>query len=237
MFKRLSALLWLRFQIIFSNKSILLQILMPFAFVYFYKYLLDMQTRGGEQESLLVLAICLPFSLAMAVGNPITVILSEEKEKKNLRTLLVSGVKRSEYLASTLILPFFLTLIIMGAVPLILDISIDNLFNYSVVVISTSIVIILLYLFLGLVTRTQVEAQIVSIPVMLLVAFLPMLSNLDQSISKFVDYSFMGLFTEYLTKWKVFSLGESVQMFMCLIIWIIILIFCNYFIVKKKNLI
>lgn len=107
MFKRLSALLWLRFQIIFSNKSILLQILMPFAFVYFYKYLLDMQTRGGEQESLLVLAICLPFSLAMAVGNPITVILSEEKEKKNLRTLLVSGVKRSEYLASTLILPFF----------------------------------------------------------------------------------------------------------------------------------
>ena len=72
---------------------------------------------------------------------------------------------------------------------------------------------------------------------MLLVAFLPMLSNLDQSISKFVDYSFMGLFTEYLTKWKVFSLGESLQMFMCLIIWIIILIFCNYFFVKKKNLI
>lgn len=235
MFKRMSALLWLRLQIIFSNKSILLQILMPFAFVYFYKYLLDTQGNGGEQQALVLLAICLPFSLVMAVGNPITVILSEEKEKRNLRTLLMSGVKGYEYLASTLVLPFFLTLIIMGTVPLILGISIDNLLNYSVIILLTSIVIILLYLFLGLVTRSQVEAQIISIPAMLLVAFLPMVANLDKSVAKVVDYSFMGLFTEYVTKWEGFSWGETIQTSLSLVSWVILLIICNFLVIAKKN--
>lgn len=235
MFKRMSALLWLRLQIIFSNKSILLQILMPFGFVYFYKYLLDTQGGGGDQQALLLLATCLPFSLVMAVGNPITVIMSEEKEKGNLRTLLMSGVKGYEYLISTLILPIFLTLIVMGMVPLILGISINNLLNYSIIVLMTSIVIILFYLFLGLVTRSQVEAQIISIFAMLLVAFSPMVANLDKSMAKFVDYSFMGLFTEYVTKWDRFSWGETIQPSFSLVSWGVLLIICIFWVIKKKH--
>lgn len=235
MFKRMSALLWLRLQIIFSNKSILLQILLPFAFVYFYKYLLETQGGGGEMEALALLAICLPFSLLMAVGNPITVILSEEKEKGNLRTLLLSGVKGYEYLVSTLVIPFVLTLVIMGAVPLILGISIDNLLNYGVIVFLTSLVIILIYLFLGLVTRSQVEAQVISVPVMLLVAFLPMLANLDKSLGTFVDYSFMGLFTDYVTKWQAFSWNEALQSSLALAGWLVLLIICNFWVLRRRN--
>ena len=123
----------------------------------------------------------------------------------------------------------------MGTVPLILGISIDNLLNYSVIILLTSIVIILLYLFLGLVTRSQVEAQIISIPAMLLVAFLPMVANLDKSVAKVVDYSFMGLFTEYVTKWEGFSWGETIQTSLSLVSWVILLIICNFLVIAKKN--
>lgn len=235
MFKRISALLWLRLQIIFSNKSILLQILIPFVFVYFYKYLLNTQGEVEGQEALFLLAICLPFSLAMAVGNPITVILSEEKEKHNLRTLLLSGVKGYEYITSTLILPFLLALIIMVVVPLILGVSIASFLNYAIVILLTSIVIIMLYLFLGLLTRSQVEAQVFSVPAMLLVAFLPMLSNLDKNVAKVVDYSFMGLFTEYVTKWRDFSWNEAFSTSVSLVCWIILLIIGNFLVIKKKG--
>lgn len=235
MFKRISALLWLRLRIIFSNKSILLQILIPFVFVYFYKYLLNTQGEVEGQEALFLLAICLPFSLAMAVGNPITVILSEEKEKHNLRTLLLSGVKGYEYITSTLILPFLLALIIMVVVPLILGVSIASFLNYAIVILLTSIVIIMLYLFLGLLTRSQVEAQVFSVPAMLLVAFLPMLSNLDKNVAKVVDYSFMGLFTEYVTKWRDFSWNEAFSTSVSLVCWIILLIIGNFLVIKKKG--
>lgn len=235
MFKRIQALLWLRFQIIFSNKSLLLQILMPFAFAYFYKYILNMQGGGGKQQALTLLAICLPLSLAMAVGNPITLILSEEKEKHNLRTLLISGVKGYEYIVSTLILPIFFSLIIMVAVPLILGVSIHYFVQYAFIVFSTSIVIILLYLFLGLVTRNQVDAQVISVPAMLIISFLPMIANFDKNLAKFSDYSFMGLFTQFVTKWEKFSWGDALIPSISLDAWILLLIICNSFIIKKRN--
>lgn len=90
--------------------------------------------------------MCLSFSLALAVGSPITIILSEEKEKYNLQTLLLSGVKGSEYILSTMFLPFLLTFVIMGTTPLILGVTIVHTFNYITIVLLTSLSIILFYL-------------------------------------------------------------------------------------------
>lgn len=48
MLKRFLALVWLSCQIILSNKSILLQVLVPFAFTYFYKYLMETQGKVND---------------------------------------------------------------------------------------------------------------------------------------------------------------------------------------------
>ncbi|WP_061757552.1 ABC transporter permease, partial [Streptococcus pneumoniae] len=169
MLKRFLALVWLRCQIILSNKSILLQVLVPFAFTYFYKYLMETQGKVNDQQALVLLMMCLPFSLALAVGSPITIILSEEKEKYNLQTLLLSGVKGSEYILSTMFLPFLLTFVIMGTTPLILGVTIVHTFNYITIVLLTSLSIILFYLLIGLTAKSQVVAQVISLPAMILV--------------------------------------------------------------------
>lgn len=203
MFKRILALVWLRCKIILSNKSILLQVLMPFAFTYFYKYLIETQSKISNQQAWLVLMLCLPFSLTLAVGNPIAIILSEEKEKNNLQTLLLSGIKEYEYILSTLFLPSILTFVFMGTTPLILGVMIVDVFTYIVIVFLTALSIILCYLLIGLVAKSQVAAQIISLPVMLIVSFLPMLSSFDKTVALVTDFSYMGLFTNFLQNMKI----------------------------------
>lgn len=236
MSKQLWALIWLRCQIVLSNKSILLQVLVPFAFTYFYKYIMETQGKVSDQQALVLLMMCLPFSLALAVGNPITVILSEEKEKYNLQTLLLSGVKGYEYILSTMFLPFLLTFVIMGATPLILGVTIVHTFNYITIVLLTSFSIILFYLLIGLTAKSQVEAQVISLPAMILVAFLPMLSGLNKTVAKITDYSFMGLFTKFFTKWEDFSWSKSLIPNLTLLIWIFLLLTLIMISIRKKKI-
>lgn len=94
MFRRFIALLWLRLQIILSNKSEFLQVVMPAGLIYLYKFMMDSQSGPKEQMGVAYLMMWIPFSLALAVGSPILTILAEEKEKNNLKTLLLSGVKK-----------------------------------------------------------------------------------------------------------------------------------------------
>ncbi|WP_172935025.1 ABC transporter permease [Streptococcus sp. 2106] len=234
MLKRFLALVWLRCQIILSNKSILLQVLVPFAFTYFYKYLMETQGKVNDQQALVLLMMCLPLSLA--VGSPITIILSEEKEKYNLQTLLLSGVKGSEYILSTMFLLFLLTFVIMGTTPLILGVTIVHTFNYITIVLLTSLSIILFYLLIGLTAKSQVVAQIISLPAMILVAFLPMLSGLDKTVAKITDYSFMGLFTKFFTKWEEFSWNKTLIPNLTLLIWIVVLLTLITLTIRKKKI-
>ena len=235
MFKRILALVWLRYKIILSNKSILLQVLMPFAFTYFYKYLIETQGKISNQQLLVFLMLCLPFSLTLAVGNPIAIILSEEKEKNNLQTLLLSGIKEYEYVLSTLFLPFILTFVFIETTPLILGIVIVDSFTYIIIAFLTALSIILCYLLIGLVAKSQVAAQIISLPVMLMVSFLPMLSGFDKTVALVTDFSYMGLFTKFFTEYEDFSWSKSLNPILTVLVWMILLLSLNIITIRKKK--
>ena len=151
-------------------------------------------------------------------------ILAEEKEKNNLKTLLLSGVNTSEYLLSTLAAPAVLSAIYLIIAPLILDVPIDHLPNYCIIGSATALAIVLLYLLLGLLVKSQVMAQVVTVPTMLITAFLPMLSSMDKTVAKVTDYSFMGLFTKFFTKWEDFSWHSAILQTSSLIVWILVLL-------------
>ena len=144
MFRQFLALLWLRTQIIITNKSVLLQMVMPAGLVYLYKFMMDSQSGSKEQLGIVYLMLCIPFALVLAVGGPILTILAEEKEKNNLKTLLLSGVKGSEYLLSTLIIPLILSVFYLVVTPLILGVNIDNYTNYYVISGGVALIVLLL---------------------------------------------------------------------------------------------
>ena len=88
----------------------------------------------------------------------------------------------------------------------------------------TIVAILLLYILLGLLAKSQVMAQTFAVPTMLVSAFLPMLSSMNETISKVVDYSYVGLFTKLFTQWESFSWNKSILQLSSLLTWIAFLL-------------
>lgn len=236
MLERLKTLLWLRFKIIISNKSILAQIILPVVLTFFYKYLGTVENNveiPGQDAAMLMM--CLMFFFILSVGTPISAILSDEKEKKNLNTLLISGVKNYEYISSTLIIPLILSFLSIIVTPIILNINLVNYSQYVFIALFTSIPIILIYLLIGTYSKNQISSQIASMFAMLIILFLPIIASLNEKISQIIDYSFIGLFYELFDNNENLNQVNLTIPIISLIIWILLLIYLNIYSLQKKN--
>ena len=147
MSKKMKGLIWLRGQATLANKTILLQVLMPIFMIFLYKFIFSLNgagsTVGADQLALLLLNISLPFSLAMAVGTPIIIILAEEREKHNLQSLRLAGVTAGQYILSALIWPLVIALLYIVACPLLVGANLSGqILSYSLVLLLTTLVLI-----------------------------------------------------------------------------------------------
>ena len=93
MFRKLNALLWLRLQVLISNSSLLATLLLPFGLTVLYNEFLN---KNG-QLSLFFLSASLTMVLSMGSGYMVSIMMAEDKEKRNLKSLLLSGVTATEY--------------------------------------------------------------------------------------------------------------------------------------------
>ncbi|OYS53174.1 hypothetical protein [Limosilactobacillus reuteri] len=178
MTKRLSALIWLRFKLFTVNKAILFEIISPFIFAYFYKYLYSLQNISTQNSELL--GFLIPFSLSIGISIPIITILSEEREKNSLSALMLSGVRYFEYLFSLFIVSSIFSTAIIIAIPLILSTKSAFInFNYFLSVIFMAIAICLISLIAGLLAKTQIMGQMIGLPIMFMISFLPMLATIN----------------------------------------------------------
>ena len=80
MIRRISALIWLRTQMILSNGAMLFQIIFPYALLFLYDRFLN--PDHDPSKSLQILFIMLPLAFSLSMGTMITIMLAEEKEKK-----------------------------------------------------------------------------------------------------------------------------------------------------------
>ena len=180
MFNQFKSLLWLRKRVIKSNKTIILQILLPLGFAFLYKHIYEIQGSLNNSMKFNLLVNCLALSLGSSVGNPISTIVSEEKEKNILRTLFLSGVNSRNYILSVLFYPVLISLVMTTAIPRILELNIENNYSaYLIISLATALVIMLINLFIGLISKTQVSAQVISLPVTMIRMFIPMLSGIS----------------------------------------------------------
>ena len=81
MLNQMKSLIWLRKKVIKSNKSMVLQVILPLGFAFLYKHIYEIQGTLTNSMKVNLLGICLALSLSLSVGNPISTIVSEEKEK------------------------------------------------------------------------------------------------------------------------------------------------------------
>ncbi|MDP5865713.1 ABC transporter permease [Streptococcus mutans] len=234
MISNVKSLLWLRQKIISSNKSIRIQMLLPFLLTYLYSF-----NHSGYEAKQFNLMLSVSMVLAMTVGGPMQTLLTEEKEKRTLKELLLSGVRSWEYIVSSLIFPIVIGISAVFLIPLLLNFKVGKMFiPYTVITLMTVIAVVLFYLFLGLIAKMQSISQALAIPSMFIIVLLPMLSRVNSTVAAFTDYSFMGLETRLFLHWDQLTLSTSLIAILSLSLWIIIFLILDTLLFKtlKKNL-
>ena len=235
MLNQMKSLIWLRKKVIKSNKSMVLQVILPLGFAFLYKHIYEIQGTLTNSMKVNLLGICLALALSLSVGNPISTIVSEEKEKNILRTLLLSGVNSTNYILSVLFYPVLISLVMTTAIPRILELNIENNYSaYLIISLATSLVMMLINLFIGLISKTQVSAQVISLPVSMISMFIPMLSGISKDFDNVVKYSYMGLFTKSISQLETFKWQNQVASSLSLLAWL--LLFTALTILQSKRL-
>ena len=238
MSNKLKGMIWLRGQATLANKSVFLQVLMPVFFVFLYKFIFSLngagQELGADRLATLLMNISLPFSLAMSVGTPIIIILAEEREKHNLQSLRLAGVTAGQYILSALIWPAIIGIFYIVVTPILIGAKLSNqVFSYGLVLLLTLLVLIFFFLMVGLFCKNQVMAQSLSVPAMLLVAFIPMFSNMNEDLFKVLRYSFLGLFTIFMRDWSNFQFWSGELL--ALVLWLLLFAGLSFYLMSHMK--
>ena len=228
MFRKLNALLWLRLQVLISNSTLLATLLMPFGIAVLYN---EFFNKNGEL-SMFLLSSSLTMVLSMGSGYMVSIMMAEDKEKRNLKSLILSGVTATEYTFSMLVLPILIMLLAMIVLPIYLRVDVSGyLFAYVIYLILATISVIFLNLLIGAVSDTQSKAQVYSIFPMLIVSFLPTIASRNDTIQKLLDYSFIGPFVGLLKEGG----GElSLGNLGLLLSWVLVLGLACLFVLKNS---
>lgn len=228
MFRKLNALLWLRLQVLISNSTLLATLLMPFGLTVLYNEFLN---KSGEL-SMFLLSMSLTMVLSMGSGYMVSIMMAEDKEKRNLKSLILSGVTATEYTFSMLVLPLLIMLLGMILLPIYLKVDVSGyLFAYVIYLILATISMIFLNILIGAVSDTQSKAQVYSIFPMLIFSFLPVLAIQNETAQKLLDYSFIGPLVSLL---KAGGGELSLRSLGLLLAWILLLGLASLFVLKNS---
>ena len=196
MIKRLTALIWLRTQVLLSNSVLLATILLPYGLLVLYNQFMN---ADGQHASYMVF-MCLSLAFSVSLGSLTSLTIAEDKEKKNLKSLLLSGVRNGEYLLSALFYPVVVGLVTIVSFPMIVDADFGkHSGEYYVVAIVVGLCIVLLNLLIASLSNTQSQAQVNGL-VLMAISFLPLFSGLSETASKIAHYTFMGVYVDFFTK-------------------------------------
>lgn len=228
MFRKLNALLWLRLQVLISNSTLLATLLLPFGLAVLYNEFLN---KSGELSTYF-LSMSLTMVLSMGSGYMVSIMMAEDKEKRNLKSLILSGVTATEYTFSMLILPLLIMLLGMILLPIYFKVDVSGyLLSYVIYLVLAAISVIFLNLLIGAVSDTQSKAQVYSMFPVFIVSFLPMIALQNDTVQKVLDYSFIGPIVNLLNK----KGGEiSFSNIGMLLAWVLVLGIANLFVLKNS---
>lgn len=162
----------------FKNKTILIQFLMmPILAVIMENTI----TLDDMPEHFFVKMFSVMF-VGMAPLTCMSAIISEEKEKNTLRVLMMSNVKPFQYLVGV---GFYVWLMCMAGAAVFAVCGGYEEMDFCVFMLIMSVGILLSSLIgavIGVFSKNQMAATSVTVPVMMVFSFLPMLSMFNESI-------------------------------------------------------
>ena len=140
----------------------------------------------------------------MFVGMaPLTVmasIIAEEKEKNTLRVLLTHNVKPMEYLLGVGSLVTGCCMLGVAIFAIVGGYSGSSLLYFLLIMVVGIIISIVVGAMIGLLSKNQMMATSISVPAMMLLSFLPMLSIFNSTIRQIARVTYTGQMSNLIDK-------------------------------------
>ena len=126
--------------------------------------------------------------IGMAPLTSIAAVISEEKEKNTLRVLQMSNVKGAEYLLGNLIYIFVMCMIGSVVIGVAGGYTGKQLLTFLVIMAVGHLISAVLGAAIGVISKNQMSATSLTVPVMMIFSFLPMLAMFNETVAKVAKF-------------------------------------------------
>lgn len=182
----IGAILWKQLKDTLKNKTILIQFIMFPVLTLVMENTIELQEMPDHFFANLFAIMY----VGMAPLTSMSAIISEEKEKNTLHVLQMCNVKFYEYLLGNGI--YVITICMLGS--LVIGMAGGyrgaQLGGFLLIMFLGQSISVLLGATVGILSKNQMAATAVTVPVMMVLAFLPMLSMFNETISKVAKFVF-----------------------------------------------
>lgn len=197
--KKVNAIIGLKFQMILKNQTIITVPIMSVGFVVLMDSLMPNESEDGFRSAFL-LTFGLLFNVVMGGIMMSSYPIAEEKEKNTLRVLMTSSINSLEFFVGSTI-PSLLILVLFNI--LLIPLS-GNSFSqipflsYFAITTFTSLISLLLGFILGMLSKNQMQAGILGMPLMLLLTLSTTLRTFNDTLDTIVSYTYSGVLSNFI---------------------------------------
>ena len=123
----------------------------------------------------------------------------------NKRTLMTSSVSGFQFFVGSLLPPFLVTVVTNYLIILISGVNIGNISMgmFSVMTITASLISCMLGLLLGIIAKSQVNANNLMMPFLLVLALVLSLSEFNKTLETIGSYLYTGMVTQMVTAYSL----------------------------------
>lgn len=184
MITHIRAILWKQLKDTIKNKAILIQFLMFPCMTMIMEHSISIQ---GMPEHFFSNLFAIMY-VGMAPLTTMSAIISEEKEKNTLRVLKMCNVNALEYLTGNAIYIVFICMLGSLAIAFAGGYKGVKLLTFLLIMLIGHTISMFAGAAIGVFSKNQMTATSLTVPVMLVCSFLPMLSMFNDTIGKAAKY-------------------------------------------------
>lgn len=184
--KNISAVFSKQIKDTIKNKSVLIQFLM-FPVI---SLIMERTVKIDGMPAHFFAELFAVMYIGMAPLTAISAIIAEEKEKNTLRVLLMANVKPHEYLIGVGSYVWLLCMSGAAVIGLSAGYPLYEFAVFMLIMAAGFIISILLGAAVGLLSPTQMAATSITVPLMMVLSFMPMLAMFNETIEKFANFCY-----------------------------------------------
>lgn len=219
--RHILAILWKQVKDTFKNKTILIQFVMFPVMTVIMENAIKIENMPKHFFANLFAIMY----IGMAPLTSMSAIISEEKEKNTLRVLHMSNVKAVEYFIGNAIYIWSICMLGSLVIGLAGGYSGEILVKFMFVMAVGHLISTMLGAAIGAFSTNQMMATSITIPVMMVFSFLPMLSMFNDTIGKFAKIFYSQQLHLLISQLNDFEVSTECVIVMCVNIILITGIF------------